>query len=307
MAQPTTTTIDNLTRCLRLPGIYPGGYVDQFIRVIRFEEIEGYGRSVQINGATSLGSVAAYSAGGTMSAVQATTDLTTFTFERIGGTAQVDVADIEASGAANNQLELQVQTRKIALIRELSSQLIQGSGVAPNLEGLETLVGNTGNFVDLSNVAPTLADYHRLVSMVNASDGAVGTGPDALVMNWNARRQLQSLIEAAGGDSSCCFVEDDDLDVPVMKFDGIPICVTEALPASSPTTILAVKIHGDTGVRVLHVGGDSEEFGIAVDDVPNQMTVNERAKLVRGYYTILYPETGTVAALMNANVSTFVP
>ena len=306
MAQPSGSTISNLTRCTKLPGVFPGGYTDQFIRALRFESVEGYGRSLQINrttGATPLGSVGFYDPGDALAAVQATTDLETLTFARVAGTAQVDVADIDASGELNEQLEIQVHLRKIAIVRELSLQLINGSG-SPALQGLNTYVTATSNSIDLSGAAPTLANFHDVISMVNASDGVVGTGPDALVMSWSGRKKLIALIEAAGGPGSCCFQHDETIGAPVMMFDGIPVYVTEGFPGpANSESVFALKLNGETGVRVLHVGGDPDEFGIVVDDVPNQMGVSERAKIVRGYYGVLYPEIGSVAAIVDADLS----
>jgi hypothetical protein len=305
MAQPDPTTIANLTRCLRLPGFYPGGYVDEFIRAISFQEAGGYGRTVQINRSATLGDTNFYNPDAAVPAVQGTTGLTTFTFERLGGLAQVDSADIDASGEPNNQLDLQVEMRKVSLLRTLSTLMIFGNGVAPQMSGLLNQT-DAGQQFDLAGVAPTLKDYHRLVALVRASDGFVGTGADALVMNFTARRQLTALLEAAG----CCttYEPDELLGAPVLKFDGASVYVTEGIPLTpDETTIFAVKLKGSTGVRMLHVGGDSEEFGIVIDDVPNQMTVSQRAKTVRGYYALFVPEVQSVAAITSAGIAAFVP
>ena len=307
MALPDTGTIANLTRCLRLPGFFPVGFVDEFLRVLPFQDASGYGPSVQINQATDLGGVAFYSAGGALTATQGVTSLTTFTFARIGGTAQVDDADIAASADPNDQLEIQVAMRKISLLRTLSPNLLFGDGVAPNIRGLATWIHDVvAQEIDLAGAAPTLKDYHRLVALVRASDGALGTGADALVMNLNARRQLMSLIETAGG--SPLYERDEALGVPVLKFDGLPVYVTEGIPVPGPnTTIFAVKLKGPSGIRVLHVGGSSQEFGIVVDEVPNQMAVNQRAKIVRGYYALMVPEVKSAAAILNASMAGFNP
>ena len=306
MAQPTANAITSLTRCLRLPGFFPGGYVDQFLRKLPFEEAGGYGRSVQVNRTTGLGSVAFFDPGDALSATQGDTALTTFTFQRIAGTAQVDVADIEASAEPDDQLELQVEMRKVALLRTLSSVVINGGGVAPTMAGLVTYATG-GQMIDLAGAAPTLAAYHRLVALVRASDGFLGSGADALVMSLNARRQLLSILEAASG-SSYCFELDEQLGTSVLHFEGVPVYVSDgALPNASPTAIYAVKLHGPTGIRVLHVGGSSDEYGIVVDEVPNQMGVSERAAIVRGYYALMVPEPESVAALFGASVAAFVP
>ena len=306
MAQPTDGTIDDLTRTKTLPGFFPGGWVDQFLRVLPFQEASGYGRFVEGNRSSSLGGVSFYSPGGALTATQGQVTMEPFTFERIAGTAQVDVADIDASADPNQQLELQVAMRKIALLRVLSNELFFGDATPPNMKGLLAHVEAAGQTLDLNDTAPTLARYHRLVSLVRASDGALGTGAAALVMNFNARRQLTSLIEAAGGWA--CYENDELLGVPVMKFDGVPVYVTEGITVdavTSQTTVFAVKLRGPTGIRMLHVGGNSAEYGIVVDEVPNQMGVSERAKIVRGYYALLVPEVQSVAAMTEADMTGF--
>lgn len=310
MAQPTTDTINNLTTCLRMPGFFPGGYIDQFLRTIPFQAVDGYGRQVEINRATSLGDAPMYSPGDSMAAAQGVTALSTFTFERIGGTAIVDEADIVASQDPNDQLEIQVAMRRVALLRELGEQIVIGDGTPPNLAGLSEYVSVAGgNAVDLAGAAPTLKDFHRLVALVRASDGFVGGGADALVMNSQARRFLLFLIESSAGCASCCFEPDPALGVPVVKFDGLPVYVTDAIPTvgENETTMFAAKLTGPTGIRVLHSGGSSEEFGVVVDSQPVQLSINQRAKAVRGYYALMVPEVLSVGALLNADITGCVP
>lgn len=307
MSQPTSDTINNLTRCLRLPGFFPGGYVDQFLRVLPFEDAGCYGRQVQINRATSatLGDTTFYDPGDTLAATQGSTTLTTFTFQRIAGTAQVDEADIAASCDPNEQLDLQVQMRRVSLLRSLSTTLMMGTGVAPFMAGLLTLV-DAGQTIDLSGAAPTLADYHRLVSRVGASDGSIGDGgADALVMNRVARRQLISLYEAIG--CACPYEADPVLGHPVLTIEGVPVYISDGLTDITEASIVAVTLKGPTGVRMLHAGGDSSDFGIVVDEVPSQLTVSQRAKVVRGYYAMCVPEIESLAAMIGADMTGFAP
>jgi hypothetical protein len=272
MALPTAATIENLTRCKTLPGFFPGGFTDQFVRRIAFEDVTGYGPAVQINRAT-LGAAANYSAGGAMGNVAGAAALTQFVFQRIGDTVEVDSADIVASEESQQQLELQVEMKKVSLIRQLGNQLIQGSGVAPNLTGLALGVDATQTIDPAGGVgtAPTLADYHRLVARVAASDRSVGIGADALVMHPRTRRQLISVLEAAaGGGPQYC--EDESLGHPVLMFEGLPVYVSENVSTTETaagvqtggvlTSVFALKLEGPTAVRLLHQGGSTSEFGI---------------------------------------------
>ncbi|MCG3135577.1 MAG: hypothetical protein HMLKMBBP_03295 [Planctomycetes bacterium] len=304
MSQPNATTINNLTACLRLPGFTPGGYVDQFLRALPFEEAGGYGRQVQLNQASGLGDVSWLEAGDNVPSVAAVTALATFTFARIQGSVQVDDADIDASGT-NNQLDLQTEARKVAVLRALSGMVINGNGVAPNLAGL-SVFATGGQAFDLAGAAPTLANYHRLTALVRASDGFLGSGPDALVMSLSARRQLLSLLEASGS-AQYCYELDERLGTRVLTFEGVPVYATEGAIAGEVTSVYAVKLSGPTGIRMLHVGGESDEFGIVVDEVPTQLDVSQRGRIVRGYYALLVPETASIAAMTGASVAGFVP
>ncbi len=301
MALPDPT---NLTRCLRLPGYFPGGIIEQFLRVLPFESVDGYGRSVQINRATTLAGAAMYAADGAIDVTTGLTALTTFNFKRLGGTAEVDSADQDASGPENDLLEIEVSMKKTSLLRSLASQVITGTGAGNNLAGLDT-VAIGGQEIGLAGAIPALADYHRLVALVRASDGAIGAWADALVMNRNARRQLISLLEAAAGGGTC-YARDEALGVPVLLFEGLPVFVSDSIPLTGvtldETNIFAVKLTGPTGIRMLHVGGSSEEYGIVVEDVPAQLLVAKRAKTVRGFYCLLVPELESVARISSAEV-----
>jgi len=232
------------------------------------------------------------------------TALTTFAFKRLGGIAEVDLADETASSTDNDLLDIQVQMKKVSLLRLLASQIIVGTGAGNNIEGFNALIDPAQDI--LLGVAPTLADFHNLISLVRASDGSLGAGADALVMNRNARRTLLGLIEAAGGGSAC-WAMNNTLGVPVLHFDGLPVYISDSIPLTggppaNQTNIFAVKLTGPTGIRILHAGGNSDEFGIIVEDLPNQLAAGTRARAVRGFYTVLLPEVQSIARINNAVV-----
>jgi hypothetical protein len=316
MTLPTSATIQALTRCKVLPGFFPGGFCDQFIRRIPFHDVTGYGQLVSINRA-SLGAAAPYAANDAMNLNASSSATTTFNFRRIGDTVEVDSADITSSEETQQQLDLQVAMKKVAVVRLLSLQLIQGGGVSPDLLGLAGSVDATQTINPLAgvNTAPTLDDYHKLLTMVCASDGMVGTGPDALVMHPRTRRQLMSVLEAAAGGCAQ-FAADETIDHPVLLFEGIPVYVDESVSTtetdaglettSDRTSVFAVKLNGPTGIRVLHQGGDSSEFGLITEEVPAQLSISKRATTVRGFYALMIPEIKSVARLKAINIGGFV-
>jgi hypothetical protein len=309
MALPNAATVESLTRCKALPGFFPGGYVDEFLRKLPFESLEGYGHQVQINRVTVLGAVTYFTAGGLVgniaSAVAASP--VTFVVSRVGDIVEVDSADIDGSSPENNQLDLQVEMKKVSLLRSLSSAVISGNGVPPNLSGLEVLATGA-QVLDLAGVAPTLADYHRIIARVKASDGSIGAGADAIVMHPRTRRQLISLMETSG--YGCDYSVDPDLGVPVLHFEGLPVYVSDGVPTNDGavtdrSSAYPVKLTGPTAIRMLHVGGTGADFGIIVEDVPAQLTVTKSARSVRGAYSLLVPEVACVARLMSMDISGF--
>jgi hypothetical protein len=306
MALPTAATVENLTRCKALPGFFPGGYVDEFLRKLPFEPLEGYGHLVQINRVTSLGAVTYFLAGSTVGNAASAVTPTTLTFSRVGDIVEVDSLDIDGSSPENEQLDLQAQMKRVSLLRSLSANVFTGNGTPPNLSGMEVQVTG-GQVLDLGGVAPTLADYHRIISRVKASDGALGAGADAIVMHPRSRRQLISLMEASG--YGCDYAFDPELGVPVLHFEGLPVYASEGIPttesAGNQSSAYPVKLSGPTAVRMLHVGGSSDDFGIVVEDIPSQLTVTKRAKAVRGSYALMIPEVTCAARLEGMDINGF--
>jgi hypothetical protein len=107
-------------------------------------------------------------------------------------------------------------------------------------------------------------------------------------------------------------VYDDELGVPVLYFNGIPVYVGQNVSnetkgsGTNLTSIWAVKLSGPTGIRMLHSGGDSAEFGLDVSDIPTQATVSKMGKFVGGYYTLFVPEEESLARLDGCNLSTLI-
>jgi hypothetical protein len=144
---------------------------------------------------------------------------------------------------------------------------------------------------------------------VTASDGCVGAGADCLVASSKMVRFIAKLIEDKGACPQFAF--DQDLGVPVLHFNGIPVYVGQNVSnetkgtGTNLTSVWAVKLTGPTGVRVLHSGGDASMFGIDVTDIPAQPTVSKIGKFVGGSYALLVPEDESLARLNGCDLSTF--
>lgn len=313
MALPTGTTVSNLTRCKAYPGFVPGGFCDQFLRKVRFEEVSGYGRQLVLNRA-ALTSAANYNAGAAMGLFFTGTLTASFDFQRIGDTVEVDSADVSASAEDQNQLELQVEMKRVSVMRQLANQIVQGDGVAPNLLGLAFGVDVAQIYDPLAGPgsAPVLDDYHRILRKACASEGTVGAGPDALVMHPRTKRQLIGRLESS---SSCCadYVYDDDLGVPVLTIEGVPVYTSDQVSTTEDvlglpglgtlTSVYALSLRGPTAVRVLHQGGESSDYGIVTEEVPPQLATAVRAVTVRGQYSLLIPEVQSAARLKGVSIA----
>lgn len=288
MALPTTATVANLAREYVVPAWYPGGFVDQLIRKIRFEKVEQPSETIEWNQATSLPSVSKYDAGATtLGGTAMDTTKFTLTMRRIGDVAEIDTFYESACSEPNNQLQVQIQAKKVGVIRTLGSLMMTGTGA--NFSSLDVQIV-AGQKITLT--APTKDDIHRLVHKARPSDGFSGAGPDCLAASERVVRQIIKLMEDSAG-GGLTYSLDPDLGVPVPMFHGLPVYIAQ-LP---DTTIYALKLTGPTGIRIVHGSGRSSEFGIEVREVPMQATVSKRGAFVGGFYSLIVPEELSIARI----------
>lgn len=303
MSIPSETTHSNLIEArLRagFPTWYPGGKIDQLVRKICFHEVENKTEKILWNLATNFSvieaSVGPYSqdgGGAQRTAATLGVDNTpqTSPFQRFGDYVEVDTN--QEAGLMQDQ----IKAKKAGLVRRLGDQVLNGDGQVPNLDGFLGKITAAQTHV---KSVPTLLDWHLLASLVTASDGSTGVGPDCFVCCELMWRYLLSLITASGADPH--FQLDADLGVPVLHFLGIPVYVgqnaTNEGVGYDETSVWAVKLTGETGVRLCHIGGDSSEFGIEVRDLDRfSPTYAYKARFVGGYYALLVPEEESIARM----------
>src|SRR5215510_12252597 len=124
MTLPTATTVANLAREQVVKGWYPKGFVDQFIRKICFERVDMPGETIDWNRATSLTTIPPYAQGGSLGTTVMDTTKFQGDFRRIGDVAEVDYFHQTASSDPNEQLQVQIESKKVGVIRSLGSQII---------------------------------------------------------------------------------------------------------------------------------------------------------------------------------------
>lgn len=313
MSLPSQTTVSNLTNQHVVPTWFPKGLLDQFVRKIAFERVDRPGENFSWNRATALPTVATYAVGGTLSANAMDTTKITGNFFRIGDMAEVDVFHERSASRIVPQLEVQVGAKKVGVIRALGLAILEGNGTA--FEGLKFHVTSGQTIGAAANGAnggpPTLAEVHKLLYMVTASDGYVGGGATCLVAAPKAVRFIINLLETASGGSAE-YMFDNELGGPVLRFNGIPVYVGQNSTVETKgsgtnlTSIWALKLGGPTGVRVLHSSGESSQFGIEMVDVPLSNTVSKKGRFVGGHYSLFVPEEECIARLEGCNLSSLV-
>lgn len=294
----STTTVSNLTEARlrsRLPTWFPGGLVDQFIRKLPFHKMGRWTEKLVWNRAVAFSQIVSaagpYAQDTTRSAVALDTSGSTNegTFNRFGDFLEVDVhQDPEL-------IREQIRAKEAAVVRSLGDQVLNGDGNAPNIQGFDYWCHADQKH---QKSVPTLDDWDLLASLVTPSDGMVGAGPDCFVCHGQMWRHLMKLIRDAGLTPQ--FVDDEELGVPVLHYAGIPVYVGQN-SQSEPTnvqSVWAIKLSGPTGVKLCHIGGESSDFGIRVEDL-DRFTSNKahRAKFVGGYFTLLVPEKESIARM----------
>lgn len=295
-------TVANLSRTYVVPAWFPGGFVDQFIRKVRFERIDQPSESVRWNRADPLPAVAAYDLGAVLPAAAMQTVRVTGTMRRIGDVAEVDTFQETSCSDPNPQLDVQVQAKRVAIVRTLGSLLV--AGAAGDFDSLAARIVAAQRMTGIST--PTLQDVARLIRRVTASDGWSGSGADCLVANERVARHLVRLLEEAPGGGPL-YVPDPDLAVPIPCFEGVPIYVGQVPTLVGPprtSFIYALKLMGPTGIRILHGSGRACELGVEVRPLPMQAAASKRGAFVGGLYALLIPEDESFARIEDINMDT---
>ncbi len=317
MPQPTAATVLNLSRQVLLGGFFPGGFVDQFVRMFGFQGIFNAGSEIAFNRASTLPTPQPYNAGQTLQGNALATTKLTVDLRRIGDFVKIDWADQVGSTEANDQIVQQWNALRIATIRAVGFQIIEGTNVAPAWNGLKQqatgsqLIG-AGNGAP-NGAIPTLEDFSKLVNLPRASDGSVGAGADALIGTEKTERQLFRLMYTQGMSIDYKIIP--ALGVSVLHFKGRPFFIGQVAENETLgtgvglTSCYAVKLHGETGARVLYAvpaGEQPRPYGINPYVVAIQQNVAElgMGMAVRGGVFVAEPQDiARMQGIDNSNIS----
>lgn len=318
---------------LVLPGAVPPGrgdaasasdaslaVCDDFIQVVPFvradEDGRAFGSHVQVRSArpvrepeyTSRGSAtAAWSPGRTMPFGEEL-DRDGTRFKRIS--TVVRTSELMNAGGLDDMLEVQADLARIAVVRALSEAVFHSDPPTDDdgaLAGLPYAVGvSSPQTVTYDPARGLIGGLSEIEARCHPSDGDFGAGADVFVMSSRARWRLLKELEDRGVTPDFAFYP--ALERRVLHFHGIPVLggrVPE--PAGDPpvTEAWALRLDGPSGVRILHLDGDSSEYGLREQPVTMVAGLDTQGEAenatagleVFGVYSLHVPEVRSAARL----------
>ncbi len=176
---------------------------------------------------------------------------------------------------------------------------------------------------DASTALARLDEVQDLIRLVSPGEGNFGMGPNALLTSWKSRDLLIKCERLLG--STPQFLPDVRTGSVQYHFNGVPVYVgplredeeegpnEPPLSANSPvfggtvgefTSIYALRLGGESGIRMLHYGGSSADKGVQVETLLEHTTNVARGYRLTGYYTLFVPERQAVARLWKVRLTT---
>jgi hypothetical protein len=334
------TSLELLNQNYRSPGVLPRpvppgrgdastpdnlGFrvADEFIRVVPFVNADMVGRphprQYQVRSAADLfePDFTARPAGSAWVSGRTTgygqeLELVGARFKKISTVVRSDPLMLDrASG--DDMLSAQIILAEISIVRALSEALLHSvpaSDDATELAGLPFFLP-PGGAQDVAYDAGRrlIGGLAEIEARCCPSDGDFGAHPDVFIMASRTRWRLLKELEDKG-------VTPDFQHSPItgriqFHYHGIPVLTGRvAEPAAAPpnvsrTTAWALKLYGPSGIRVLHLGGDSTEFGVRNEpmttmtgfDAAGEAVSASRGVEVFGVYSVLVPEPMSIARL----------
>jgi hypothetical protein len=247
-------------------------------------------------------------------------------FKRLGLVVRVDDLMVDSTGRSSDALAIEVKLAAVALVRALSVAVLQSrpqlddadeakrrgfefGDEASELRGLPAFVQGTDQEVRWDSSAGMIGGLSNIEALCHPSDGDFGAGPDVFVMSSRARWRLLKELEDKG-------VTPDFRSSALTRrvqfhYHGLPVVTgrVKEEPAGGETEAWALKLFGPTGVRLLHVGGKPETFGIqiieseSIENTPHSSSNGVHARSVAravelfGVFSLVVPEHQSVARL----------
>ena len=317
MTFPTEQTLKDLSLPYRRTGwFHPNDKkADQWMRKLKREGVQQPTDSFEYSRADNIPEVTFLQRGATKSLTPTNVTLVSHKFERIGIHQEMDTYDC-ISGRGVEQMEVQERASKLGIKRELSFQLIEGIA-SPNILGIKFL--SAGNTIGAANGNPnggfmTLQDLYKLLYLVKVTDDDIGCGmADCLVGNNMAIRETLGLLDQAGERAVWSY--DEVLGCNVLLFCNIPFYLSDSIPNNETkgngmnlTSVYACKMSGPNGLKLLYAvdpNNPPDEWGCHVSHIPIQQTIDKKLSAIEAFYTLVCPESCTVARLDGVDPTQF--
>lgn len=305
MASVTLTESAKLTQNELVAGIIENVItVNPFFAILPFDSVEG--NALSYNRENVLGDAVFAEVGDTFSGLGAGKAAATFTNVSVGLTTLMGDAEVNGliqstrSGSGNDQTATQIASKAKSVGREYQDKLINGTGSAPQFDGLINLCATSQKVATGSNGgALSFAFLDELLDLVVDKDGQV----DYILMPARTIRSYKALLRALGGTgaSEAVTLQDGQTviaynSVPIFRNDYIPINQTKG-GGSDQTTIFAGTL--DDGSRQHGIVGltSDQDSGVQVVDVGEKEDADEHIWRVKWYTSLaLFSEKGLACA-----------
>jgi hypothetical protein len=214
---------------------------------------------------------------------------------------------------AEDMLTVQAQLAEVALVRAVSEAIfhsVPASDDNAELLGLPFYApaGSPQN-VAYDPARKLIGGLSEIEARCAPSDGDHGAGPTVFVVTSRSRWRLCKELEDKGVTPDYRY---SALTGRLqLHFHGIPVLTgrlpepAATAPATPTTDAWALNLLGPTGVRMIHLGGESTSFGVrqemtntlATVDATGEAHTATRALEVFGVYSLQVPEPQSVARL----------
>jgi hypothetical protein len=316
MPIPSTATIDCLNTENRANFFYPNdGFVDMLLRKISFQPMVNSTTQFDFSQASAIPATGFFERDALLPNNPANVVCSANVFRRVGDNVSMSLMEqISSRGRCDSpvdfdQLEQQARGTKLGILRKLSSQLVVGNGVSPNLIGFSRQV-TLGHGVSLNASAPlVLQDLYKAAGRCRGTNNSIGTyGGRYFVSNEEAFRQVFFLLDNAGRTPKWIF--DYDLNSYLAVICGLPWLIDNSIPTRmgpiDQTSIYVVQLKGYSAVRILYSEDPNnvhDRWGIAVYDIPLQVRSNNLLQCVVGFYSLHVPEDKVIVELKNVQLN----
>lgn len=335
-AAVTRSSLEILNQNFRAPGVLPRpvppgrgdahrpenpdfAVVDEFIRAVPFvrANLDGrpQARAYQVRTASALSEPEATARGsGSPWAPGATRpfgeelEISGARFKKISVVVRADEAMVDG-GTAEDMLAAQARLASTAIVRALADALLHSAPANDDqaeVSGLRSFLRPPQD-VAFDPARRLMGGLAEIEARCAPSGGDFGARPDAFVLSSRVRWRLLKELEDKG-------VAPDFRHCPMtgglaLHYHGVPVLtgrVPEPAGGGSPTTdAWAVKLHGPSGIRVYHLGGESASFGVRAERVTTMTSFDgageartaTRGLEVFGMYAVVVPEAASIARL----------